>query len=419
MDIPPVEKLGQARIIQTSWTRLEAAPLPSTASSPGDRARSAPWDVKFLPAWHSLSLLLAAPVLHCLPSSSRSQDCFIFISKLCKDLQQLKWEAGRQGQTNYCRCCYSCLLCEVPKSRLWRSCLNWDGVSQCPKCLPAWSKGCCNSCWDMRCSQARTSEEKRKINLIVSDADCSHADCVSVCWVQVFVHKVLALGTSEQLCPGCECAGAVWGLLPWVLRALWVQVWVCGSVCGCGGWMGRSNLLGWEDIRSHCKEFWQLLSSTFILASTSEFGLGDYSSQTCKEGKDVVDNPHIHVDLKMFFPFGSPCSWFDIFLSNKYLTFFVNNILTHLSLGSTLTEGTLAVQGLVGSFHVARLLFLSLKHKNIFTYILWKLSIAEKNATDELCLPALKSMSCCLKRSNEKIKDKGSEFNLKCQYVTQ
>lgn len=98
MEIPPAEKLWQAGILQTSWTWLEAAPVPSTASSPRNRACSVPWDMKFLPDWHSPTLLLAALVLHCLPSSSRARDYFIFTSKHCKDLQQLKWEAGRQRQ---------------------------------------------------------------------------------------------------------------------------------------------------------------------------------------------------------------------------------------------------------------------------------------------------------------------------------
>lgn len=127
----------------------------------GVRARSAPWDGKFLPGWHSLALLLPALVPHCLPSSSRARDCFIFISKHCKDLQQVKWEAG-QRQTYYWCCYYSCLLWGAQEQTMRISSLNWGGITQWPKCLPAWSKGCCNSCWDTRCSHPETVKRKGK-----------------------------------------------------------------------------------------------------------------------------------------------------------------------------------------------------------------------------------------------------------------
>lgn len=114
------------------------------------------------------------------------------------------------------------------------SCLNWDAVTQWPKCLPAWTKGCCNSCWDMRCPQARTSEEKRKINLLVSDTASVHRShlqticpwAVSECRYLSRTH-VLALGISEQLCTGCECAGVVQVLLPHV----WVVVYEVMAGC--------------------------------------------------------------------------------------------------------------------------------------------------------------------------------------------
>lgn len=47
--------------------------------------------------------------------------------------------------------------------------LHPDGVTQWLKGLMAWSKGHSNCCWDTRSSQARTSREKRKINLLVSN----------------------------------------------------------------------------------------------------------------------------------------------------------------------------------------------------------------------------------------------------------
>lgn len=170
---------------------------------------------------------------------------------------------------------------------------------------------------------------------------CAEYLCTK-CWHWAHVSSLPWL----WVCRGCVRASApglrgVFG--GWVHSQY--RLWVCGSLWGCGGWMGMSSLLGWEDMRSHCKEFWQLFSSAFILASTSEFGLGDYSSQTRKEGKDVVDNPYIPVDHKdnMFFPFGSPCSGFDIILKNKRFDIFCKQYFDPPFSGEHPTEGTLAI----------------------------------------------------------------------------
>lgn len=179
---------------------------------------------------------------------------------------------GRKTETN------SLLLLLLFLSTLWdaqeqimkMSCLNWNVVSQCPKCLPAWRKGCCNSYWDVRCSQARTSEEKRKINLLFSETDCAQeprADHLSVCcvWVQVFVHSPWACtGHIWALVLWVWAAGVVWGFLP----QIWVGVYEVMAGCPLGTavsicftlclwWMDGNVQPAWlGGLRNHCKESW-------------------------------------------------------------------------------------------------------------------------------------------------------------------
>lgn len=159
------------------------------------------------------------------------------------------------------------------------SCLNWDGFTLWPKCLPAWRKGCCNSYWDMRCSQARTSEEKRKINMTVSDTDCSHADHVSVLSICA---QSAGIGHIWAVCPGCECAGALWGLLPWVWGVCLGAGCTLSTGCECvalfvamvDGWECPVCLAGrtWEVIAKNSDNcsvqpsFWlQLLNLVWVI----------------------------------------------------------------------------------------------------------------------------------------------------------
>lgn len=151
------------------------------------------------------------------------------------------------------------------RSRLWGfPHLIPDGVTQWPKCLAARSKGRCNCCWDTRSSQARTSEEKRKINLLVSNAyfvamnhmhticPCAVFECMYLC-----VTRVLAFSISLR---ACAQGVSVHMLLSWVCAVvyeamavctvntrffLWLQ-WIDGYVQSV--WLG-----GHKNI---CKEFW-------------------------------------------------------------------------------------------------------------------------------------------------------------------
>lgn len=176
-----------------------------------------------------------------LPSlQQQGKELFYFISKHCEDLQQLKWEAGRQRQMYYWCCNYSCLLWGAQEQTMRISCLNWGCFTQWTKCLPAWSKGCCNSCWDMGCSHPETV--KRKINLLVSGADCAqepHADLMSMC-CEFVPSPCAGSGHIWAAVSWCEGAGAARGLCHRFEGCLWGwagstedRLWGSASPCAC------------------------------------------------------------------------------------------------------------------------------------------------------------------------------------------